>query len=151
MEFYLELEKIARDMFREMLLKLIEEGRGDAQDIILYFKKYGLEIPQSTVYSTLKELEKEGLIASKGTRNKKYELTEKGLEYIKSQKDKVEALERALNKLRTMNAMGVKDLLKALAELFEVIEELEPEEKARIAVALGAATTSIRESLAKRA
>ena len=150
METIVDLEKMARETLRELLLKLIEEGKGDAQEIISYLRSFGFDIPQSTVYSALKDLEREGLIVGEGSRNKKYELTEKGRKLLESERKKVEGLERSLRKVRIMNAMGVKDLLKALAELLDVVEELTPEERAKVTVAVGAATTSVREALAKQ-
>ena len=145
----MEVEKLARQLFKELVLKLVSEGLDDVQDILAYFKNYGIEVPQSTAYSALKELEREGLLVSKGVRNKKYELTEEGRKFLESKRRELERLESSMNKLKIFNTVGVKDLLRAIGELFGIVEKLTPEERAELAVALGAATTAVRKALAK--
>ncbi len=144
-----ELEGVKTDM-KLMVLRAVQEGKEQAQTIYEYIKQLGVPAALSTVYSSLKELEREGLIKGEGTRNKRYSLTEKGRKYLEEHKEEVERLEHKAKKFKILKALGFPNLLDALSDLMKIVEELSPEERAEIAVAIGNAAVTVKKIVAKK-
>ena len=150
MDVYSELERLAKDSLKLLILKAVEEGKAQAQEVIEYLREGGLEVAQSTVYTALKELEKEGLLRAEGTRNKRYELTEEGRRTIAENSAVISKFKEFSKRAKIMKVLGIKSLLEAIADLVKVVDELSPEERAEVAVSVGALTAVLRKAVAKR-
>jgi DNA-binding PadR family transcriptional regulator len=119
-------------------LKILEElSIGDKHGYALakeIFNTTGLKPNTSLLYPLLKVLEREGLISSRkevyGSRLKKvYTITEKGIEYLKTNNSVMDELRLFEKRMREMKELGIPELLMRLKNIYENLDKLGEKEK----------------------
>lgn len=132
-------------IMHEWIKPLITRGRGNAKVLILSklsdepklayeiyiaLKEEGFPIAISTLYTVLKELEKEGLAkVIEENMNKRYVITEKGKEYLNRPENLsiLRKYEENINRLRMFEKIGLTEFMKTLKELFYNVDRLSEE------------------------
>jgi DNA-binding PadR family transcriptional regulator len=147
--FIEDVEGRTKEIIWLIILDVIKRGNNYAGLIYEKLREFGIPMNLSTFYATLRELEKEGLLRSEGTRNKKYFVTEKGEEYLKINSKKLDEITTAFKRLKIAQTMGIQTIIITLKELITKVEELSPEERAEIAEALGITFAKIRKVLSR--
>ncbi|NJE02685.1 PadR family transcriptional regulator [Thermococcus sp. MV11] len=97
--------------------------------------RYGMKLSAGTVYPILASLRRSGLIevTSRGEREKKtYVITEKGLDYLAEHADDLAEAKRRMRAYKAFLELGGDELRAAFKELFESVDELTDEQRARI-------------------
>jgi len=88
----------------------------------------------SLLYPLLKMLEREGLISLRkevhGSRLKKvYTITEKGIEYLKTNNSVMDELRLFEKRMREMKELGIPELIVRLKNIYENLDKLGEKEK----------------------
>ncbi len=135
----------------EWIKPLISRGRGNAKVLILSklsdepklayeiytsLKEEGFPIAISTLYTVLKELEKEGLAkVIEDSTNKKYVITERGKEFLNKPENLavLRRYEENINRLKIFEKVGLVELLRTLKELFYSVDRLNEEKLEELA------------------
>lgn len=97
--------------------------------------RWGRKPSAGLVYPILSELREEGLIevAGFGKREKKiYKITEKGLEYLMKNKDKMDEIQRKFKILKEFSSIGAEELRDALHSVFLRFENLSEAQKKKL-------------------
>ena len=146
----------------EWIKPLISRGRGNVKVLILSklsdepklayeiytsLKEEGFPIAISTLYTVLKELEKEELTkVIEDSTNKKYIITEKGKEFLNKPENLavLRRYEENINRLRIFEKVGLLELLKTLKELFYSVDRLNEEKLERLAELIRGTDREIR-------
>jgi len=144
-----EIEAQVREFLDLIILNAIKKGNNQAMTILEKIRSCGVPLNMSTLYATLRELERKGLIRSEGARNKRYYLTEEGEKYLEQHAERLEKVKEVTRKLRMTRAIGIPMMLSALRELMTNMDKLTPEDKAEITEALGNAFITIKKILVK--
>ncbi len=129
-----------------ILSKLSEEPKL-AYEIYTSLKEEGFPIAISTLYTVLKELEKDGLAkVIEDSTNKKYIITEKGKEFLNKPENLaiLRRYEENINRLRIFEKVGLVELLKTLKELFYSVDRLNEEKLERLAELIKGTDREIR-------
>ncbi|NJE05457.1 PadR family transcriptional regulator [Thermococcus sp. M36] len=96
---------------------------------------YGIRLSAGTVYPILSSLRRSGLIevAETGARDRKtYVITEKGRKYLKGHAEELEEAKRRMRAYKAFLELGGDELKAAFRELFESVDKLTEEQKAKI-------------------
>ena len=127
-----------KDM-HEWLKPLLSKGRGNAKVLVLSklgekpklayevytsLKEEGFPMAISTLYTVLKELEKEGLVkVIVDDTNKRYVITEKGKEFLNKPENLtiLRRYEENIRRLKMFEESGMVEFLKTLKELFSML------------------------------
>ncbi len=146
----------------EWIKPLVSRGRGNVKVLILSklsdepklayeiytsLKEEGFPIAISTLYTVLKELEKDGLAkVIEDSTNKKYVITEKGKEFLNKPENLavLRRYEENINRLRIFEKVGLVELLKTLKELFYSVDRLNEEKLERLAELIKGTDREIR-------
>ena len=118
-----------RGLFRDLVLYAVAKlGKAHGYAIKKFISQtIKVYVPSSGVlYPTLHELERDGLLRSeKEEKRKVYELTEKGLEYLKMRMNVIEKTIKKLNRtVELLSYVGLNDLFEVIKRLWEL--EIEP-------------------------
>jgi len=98
-------------------------------------ERYGIKPSAGTIYPIINSLRRKGLIEIVGTGNREkklYLITEKGKEYLREHSEELEEVRRRMRAYRTFLDLGGNELKLAFKELFESIDDLTEEQKARV-------------------
>ncbi len=149
-----EIREIRQGIFKYVLLYILKDEALHGYGIMKKLKDLGINIKVSTLYTTLKKLEDEGLIEVVEERGKikVYKVTEKGLKTLEDDevKEMLKKFTVYIDGLKLLKDVGIDEMINTLKEVVKKANELTPEDKALLAEAVSEFLLKVKPILVRK-
>ncbi len=149
-----EMREIGQGVFKYILLYILKNEEMHGYAILKKLRELGVDVKVSTLYTTLKKLEEEGMIevVEERGRVKVYKITDKGLAVLEREdvKEIVEKFSVYAEGLKLLKDVGIDEMIKTLREVLKKAKELTPDEKAVLAEAVSEFLLKVKPLVVKK-
>ena len=148
------MRELGQGMLRYLVLYILKNEELHGYGIMKKMKEFGIDVKISTLYTTLKKLEEEGLIevVEERGRVKVYRITEKGLKILEKEevKEMLERISTYAEGIKLLKDVGIDEMIKTLKEVIKKAKELTPDDKALLAEAVSEFLMKVKPIVVKK-